>query len=145
MEVKRIGSGCGVMVMRNGMILLGKRSEDEEKADSELHEEGTWTMPGGNIKYGETFEQAGVREVAEETGMYATDLEVICVQTDMNEHAHYISVGMIAHTIAGNPQLMEPEEIVEWKWFPLDDLPDNIFSPSKKTIECYFNKKFYMG
>ena len=144
MEVKRIGSGCGVMVIRNNMILLGRRNEDPEKADSELHEEGTWTMPGGNIKYGETFEQAGKREVAEETGMHADDLEVICVQTDKNEHAHYISVGMIAHSVAGNPQIMEPDEIVEWKWFSLDNLPTNLFSPSEKTIKCYLNEKFYI-
>ncbi len=145
MEVKHIGSGCGVMIMHNNMILLGRRNDDPLKADSELHEEGTWTMPGGNIKYGETFEQAGKREVAEETGMFADELEIICVQTDLNEHAHYISVGMVAHKFAGVPQLMEPDEIVEWKWFDLDNLPNKIFSPSKKTIDCYLNKKFYMG
>lgn len=145
MEVKYIRAGCGVMVLRDNMILLGKRNDDPIKADSELHEEGTWTMPGGNIKYGETFEQAGRREVAEETGMFAEDLEVICVQTDMNEFAHYISVGMVAHTFFGNPQIMEPEEIVEWRWFPLDQLPEKVFSPSMKTIECYLKQKFYIS
>lgn len=145
MEVKYIRAGCGVMVLRDNMILLGKRNDDPIKADSELHEEGTWTMPGGNIKYGETFEQAGRREVAEETGMFAEDLEVICVQTDMSEFAHYISVGMVAHTFFGNPQIMEPEEIVEWRWFPLDQLPEKVFSPSMKTIECYLKQKFYIS
>ena len=50
---KHIGSGCGVILIKDDMILLGKRSENVETADSEMHEEGTWTLPGGNIEYGE--------------------------------------------------------------------------------------------
>ena len=128
-----------------GKLLLGLRNSDPEKADSEMHEEGTWTMPGGNIEYGETFEEAGTREAKEETGMDVKDLEVICVQTDKNEYAHYISVGMIAKSYEGNPVAMEPDEIVKWEWFDLNNLPKNIFSASRKTIDCYLNKKFYMG
>lgn len=146
MEVKHIRAGCGVMVFKpEGKLLLGLRNSDPEKADSEMHEEGTWTMPGGNIEYGETFEEAGTREAKEETGMDVKDLEVICVQTDKNEYAHYISVGMIAKSYEGNPVAMEPDEIVKWEWFDLNNLPKNIFSASRKTIDCYLNKKFYMG
>lgn len=146
MEVKHIRAGCGVMVFNpEGKLLLGLRNSDPEKADSEMHEEGTWTMPGGNIEYGETFEEAGIRETKEETGMDVKDLEVICVQTDKNEYAHYISVGMIAKSHEGIPVAMEPNEIVKWEWFDLNNLPKNIFSASKKTIDCYLNKKFYMG
>lgn len=141
-----IGAGCGVMVFNNmNQLLLGLRNSDELLADSELHEEGTWTMPGGNIEYGETFEEAGAREAKEETGIIVKNLEIICVQTDKNEHAHYISVGMVARTFEGVPEVMEPNEIVEWRWFDLDKLPKNIFSPSRKTIDCFLNHKFYMG
>ena len=141
-----INGGCGVMVFNDkNQLLLGLRNSDELLADSELHEEGTWTMPGGNIEYGETFEEAGAREVYEETGIIVKDLEVICVQTDKNEYAHYISVGMITRNFEGTPKAMEPDEIVKWEWFDLDKLPSNIFSPSKKTIDCYLNHKFYMG
>ena len=141
-----IGAGCGVMVFNNlNQLLLGLRNDDEELADSELHEEGTWTMPGGNIEYGETFEEAGAREAREETGIEVKNLEVFCVQTDKNEHAHYISVGMIARQFEGVPQVMEPDVIVEWRWFDLDKLPHNIFTPSRKTIDCFLNHKFYMG
>ena len=38
----------GIMVMdKNERILLGLRNDDVVKASSELHGEGTWTMPGG--------------------------------------------------------------------------------------------------
>ena len=145
MNDKVIRGGCGVIVLNGeNKILLGLRNSDRELADSELHEEGTWTMPGGNIEYGETFEEAGAREAMEEAGIKVSNLEVICVQTDKNEHAHYISVGMMARDFEGTPEVMEPDVIVKWEWFDLDKLPDNIFSPSKKTIDCFLNHKFYI-
>lgn len=142
---KYIRAGCGVMVFNDkGQLLLGLRNDDPELADSELKEEGTWTMPGGNIEYGEEFEDAAVREGLEEANIYLKDLEIICIQTDKNEHAHYISVGMKTNKFDGVPTVMEPDEIVKWEWFDLDKLPNNIFSPSKKTIDCYLNNKIYM-
>lgn len=42
---KKVGVGFGVMILKDGEILLGKRHKDPEKADSALHGEGTWTMP----------------------------------------------------------------------------------------------------
>jgi len=38
---------------------------------------------------------------------------------------------------------MEPEEITEWKWFDLDNLPEKIYSPSAKMINNYLSKKIY--
>ena len=39
---------------------------------------------------------------------------------------------------------MEPNEITKWEWFEIDNLPNNIFSASKKTIDCYMQNKFYI-
>lgn len=141
-----IGAGCGVMIFNNkNQLLLGLKNTDRALADSELHEEGTWCMPGGMIEYGESFEEAGAREVKEETGLVVRNLEVFCVQTDRNKHAHFISVGMIAREFEGTPYPAEKDVIVKWEWFNLNELPSNIFSASKKTIDCFLNHKFYMG
>lgn len=145
MKDKHIGAGCGVIILNEkGQILMGKRNEDETLADSEMHEEGTWTLPGGNIEYGEKFEQAGIREAKEETNLDVSNLEVFCVQTDMNEYAHYVSVGMIAKNYSGELKVNEPDEITEWRWFNIDKIPKKIFSASKKTIDCFLQKKFYI-
>jgi len=144
MKDKHIGCGCGVILITDNKILLGKRNTDPDKADSEMHEEGTWSLPGGNIEYGESFFEAGKREVKEETNLDVDELNIICVQTDLNEFAHYISVGMIANKISGELKVMEPDEIIFWKWFDLDKLPTNIFSASKKTIDCFLQKRFYI-
>lgn len=63
------GVGFGVMILKEGKVLLGKRHEDPEKADSLLHGAGTWTMPGGKLHFKESFEEGAYREVLEETGI----------------------------------------------------------------------------
>ena len=44
----------------------------------------------------------------------------------------------------GDPKVMEPDEITEWKWFDLDNLPSPIFFLSAKVLENYKKDKFYI-
>ena len=139
---QRIGAGVGVLILRAGKVLLGKRHEDPEKARSALNGAGTWTMPGGKLRFGETFEQAAARELEEETGLKPTHLHVITVQNDMTETAHFITVGVLAE-VSGEPAVMEPETITCWEWHSLDDLPTPIFFPSQRILEKFLEKRFY--
>src|SRR4030042_5431833 len=126
---KKIGVGFGVMILQNNKALLGKRHGDPEKADSELHGEGTWTMPGGKLHFGETFEEAAVREVLEETGLKISQdkLKFISLANDRVEDAHFVTIGFLCEEFEGEPQVMEPDEITEWRWFDLNNLPERIF------------------
>ena len=165
-SLKKIGVGIGVMVLKenkmtspksfylfrnnknykflnNNKVLLGRRHSNPEKASSLLHGEGTWTMPGGKLHFGESFEQGAKRELEEETGLKPRNLEVITVTNDIVHDAHFITVGLLCREFEGEPSVMEPDEIVEWKWFDLDDLPSPIFFPSEKIIKNYLEKKFY--
>lgn len=142
-EKKKVGVGFGVMVIKDNKILLGLRNDDGKKADSELYGEGTWTMPGGKLEYGETFEQGGIREVKEETNIDVKDIEVFCVQNDLNEFAHFVTIGMIAKSFTGEEKVMEPDEIVEWKWFDINNVPTNFFFPSARCLEKYKEELFY--
>jgi len=143
-EKKRVGAGFGVMILNNRRILLGRRHDDAKKADSELRGEGTWTMPGGKLEFGEEFEQGAKREVLEETGMILKNSKVICVNNDKNEHAHFITIGILSTDFEGEPRVMEPDEITEWRWFTSQELPKNIFPPSKNILENFKSKKFYL-
>ena len=139
-----IGVGFGVMLLRDRKILLGKRHEDPKKADSELHGEGTWTMPGGKLEYQEEIEDGARREVEEETGIILNKARVICVNADKNEHAHFITFGLISEDFGGEAQVLEPDEITEWRWFKSHELPKNIFPASKKVLQNFKAKKFYI-
>jgi len=142
----RVGVGFGVMILNeNHDVLLGKRHDDPEKADSELHGEGTWTMPGGKIEFGETFEGAATREVAEETSITidAKDLELISLENDAVADAQFVTIGFLCTQFSGKPKVMEPDEITEWRWFSLNSLPSPIFFPSQRVINHYNSGKIY--
>jgi 8-oxo-dGTP diphosphatase len=142
----RVGIGVGIALIKNNKVLLGKRNSNPEKADSELHGEGTWTMPGGKVEFGESFEKTAIRELFEETGIEASekDMNVICVNNDMKDDAHFVTIGFRCKKWKGDPRVMEPDEIVEWQWFSLNKLTKPIFFPSKKVLNNIRKKKFYI-
>lgn len=137
------GIGVGVMIIKDNKILLGLRNPDKEKASSELDGEGTWTMPGGKVKFMENLVDAAKRELEEETSLKATKIDFLCISDDMTEKAHFVTVGFIVEEYTGEIKTMEPEEILEWKWFDLNDLPINLYKPSQKCIEKYKNGIIY--
>ncbi len=135
--------GIGAMILHDGKVLLGKRHDDPKKADSELHGEGTWTMPGGKVDFKERLYEAMAREVKEETGIQVIDAEVISVTDEILHDKHYVTVGFIVNEFDGEPAVMEPDEITDWKWFHLDSLPEKVFPPSLKVIKNYLDNSVY--
>lgn len=53
--------GVGGVVVHRGRVLLIRRGKSPLQ--------GCWTIPGGRVEWGETIEQAVVRELEEETGL----------------------------------------------------------------------------
>lgn len=140
---KKPGVGVGVMILKNNKVLLGRRHSDPQKADSQLHGEGSWTMPGGKLDFGEKLEDAACREVLEETGISIDKekLDIISVTNDIVSDAHFVTIGFLYKEFEGEAEVMEPDEIVEWKWFDLDNLPGPIFFPSEKILKKFINKR----
>ena len=137
------GVGVGTMILKDNKILLGLRNPDKEKASSELQGQGTWTMPGGKVEFMEKLVDAAKRELEEETILKATKIEFLCISDDMTDTAHYVTAGFIVKEYTGEVKTMEPETIMEWKWFDINNLPTNIYKPSLKCIEKYNSGKIY--
>ena len=143
-DKKKPGVGVGVMILKDGKVLLGKRHGDPEKATSLLKGVGTWTMPGGKLDFGETFEECARRETEEECGLKLKDPRVICVNNDKVEDAHFITIGLFCDDFEGEPEVREPDKITTWVWFSLDDLPEPLFFPTAKLLENYKAGAFYL-
>lgn len=143
-EKKRVGAGFGVILEKDGKILLGMRHPDPGKADSAFRSSSEWCLPGGKLDWGETLEEGAIREVEEETGIKIKDPKVISVHNCKNEHAHFMTVGLVCHNWKGEARVMEPDEIIKWKWFDLKDLPQPRYFPSFEVIENYLQKQFYI-
>lgn len=65
-------TGCGVIVVRDGKVLVGERRDS-----------GLLCGPGGHIEPGETPEDAAAREAMEEFGIYIAGLLPVTVVADM--------------------------------------------------------------
>lgn len=141
---KKMGIGVGILIIKEGKILLGKRNDDAQKADSLMNGEGTWTMPGGKLDFGSSFEEAAIRETIEETSIEIKKLEVLCVNNDISDKAHFVTIGLLATEYEGEPKVMEPNEITEWRWFDMNNLPPKLYFPSSKVIRNYREGKFYI-
>ena len=131
--------GIGVMILNENKILLGHRAKNKKDTGG-IYEVDCWTLPGGKQEYNETFFDGAKREVKEETNLDIEDLELFGAADDIQPDRHYITMHVIAKKYNGEPQVMEPTKEDEWKWFDLDNLPNNLYSPSKKFIESYKNK-----
>lgn len=140
---KKVGAGVGIMILRNGQVLLGQRHADPVKASSALHGEGTWTMPGGKAEFGETLENMAKREVLEETGITVNFLKLIALDDNIVPDAHFLTAGFLCEDFTGEPEIKEPDEIVEWRWFPLDQLPEPLYFPSAKILKHYISGEIY--
>ena len=142
---KKMGIGFGVMVLKDGKVLLGQRHVDPIKASSEMHGEGTWTMPGGKLDFQETLIDGAAREVLEETGIIIdkNKTKIISVSDEIVPDNHYATIGFLCENFEGEAKVTEPDEITEWKWFALDNLPEKVFLPSAKMINAFLNNKIY--
>lgn len=128
--------GIGVIVVRDGKILLGKRIAG--------HGSGTYSLPGGHLEFGETFEETATREVAEETGLRNITVKgLISVSNDIAYDKHYVTLCILTESTEGTPYPAEPDKCQNWAWYDPTGLPDNIFIPSKKAIENWLAGTVY--
>jgi len=110
------GVGCGAAIVRDGQILLIKRLRPPEA--------GCWSLPGGKVDFLESVAAAVVREIREEIGVtIALDRGLGVVEMIGLDDQHWVSPIYLAHIVAGEPRVCEPEKHENIEWFPLDQPP----------------------
>lgn len=138
------GVGLGVIILNEeNKVLLILRNDDAKLADSDMRLEGTWTLPAGKVKKNETIYEAAIRKVFQEVGLEVSNLEIVSIADDINEYAHFVTLGLIAHSFSGEVTLGDTEEHVDYDYFGLDELPENLCDPSKKILDNYLQKRLY--
>jgi 8-oxo-dGTP diphosphatase len=77
-----------------------------------------WSLPGGAVEKGETFEQAVIREIKEETGLTIEVESIVAVNEaffkEKGNHALFIT--FTAKIIEGEISIQDEDEISEIKW-----------------------------
>jgi len=138
--IERPKVGIGVVIVNSeGDILIGKRKGSIAQL---------FSIPGGHLELGETFEEAATKEVKEETNLDILEPVVFCVtnnlETYANEGKHYISICLLAVKYEGILKNMEPDKCENWNWVDPANLPQPHFDASEKAVECYLKSKFYI-
>lgn len=136
-EPKRPKVGLGVIIQKDGKILLGKRKNS--------HGAGEWSLPGGHLEFNESWEDCAMREVREEVGIEIGNIRFFRATNDLfpKEDKHYITLFMQADYVSGEVVNKEPDKAEDWKWFNWDTecMPSPLFTPlSNLLIQLIQNK-----
>ncbi len=118
-----------IIEIEGGIVLIERRNEPFG-----------WALPGGFVDYGETLEQAAVREAREETSLEVSRLRLVGCYSDpaRDPRMHTIST-VFAAVGAGVP--MAADDAANLQVFPLDDQPAILCFDHKKIIDDYVHLK----
>ncbi|HEY7415955.1 MAG TPA: NUDIX domain-containing protein [Ktedonobacteraceae bacterium] len=120
--------GVGVIVRNGDCVLLLKRQNS--------HGDGTWSMPGGHLEYGESPQACAIREVEDEVGVQITDPTFLTITNDIFAHEgkHYVTIWIEGKYVSGEARVNSPREMSEVGWFPWNALPTPRFLPLENLL-----------
>lgn len=132
--MKKPGIAVDGVIIRDESILLIKRKNQPFK--------GMWALPGGFVEYGETVEEAILREVKEETGMDAKIKRLLGVYSrpDRDPRGHVISIVFL---LDAEGKLIAGDDAGDARFFRIDNLPPLAFDHAEIIRDAIqtFNKK----
>jgi 8-oxo-dGTP pyrophosphatase MutT (NUDIX family) len=100
---------AGGVVVRDGQVALVHRPRYDD-----------WTLPKGKLDTGESFEQAAVREVEEETGLRARLVRELPATTyEVNGRPKIVRYWLME--VADESPFVANDETDELRWVPVDE------------------------
>ncbi|MDR0957551.1 MAG: NUDIX domain-containing protein [Candidatus Nomurabacteria bacterium] len=135
MKSDRPKVGVGAYIFNDGKVLMAERLNAN-------HANHTFAAPGGHVEFGETWGEAAMREAKEETGLTTANPRFIGITNDVwaDERKHYITIAVALDYVGGEPQIMEPEKSMAWKWLTLDEVKN--LDPKMVSLENFLDGEF---
>lgn len=111
------------------------RQEDKIVLIERKNEPHGWALPGGFVDYGESLEQAAIREAIEETGLALKNLKQFRAYSDPGRDPRQHNISMV-FTADGEGVLCGGDDAATASLFDLDQLPTLCFDHAE-IIEHY--------
>jgi ADP-ribose pyrophosphatase YjhB (NUDIX family) len=140
-------SGCGQTTYRNplpvavallpvrrgggppGLVVVRRTIEPQA---------GRLALPGGFMEHGETWQEAVVRELAEETGIHADACDVRLADTLSSRAGHLLVFGLLPERDATRLPQPRPTDETEG-WEALDTPAELAFPLHTRAARCWFD------
>ena len=129
---KLILNAADALIVREGKILFQRRADN-----------GKWGLIGGLLELNETYEEAAIREIREETGLEVKLESFLGIfhNHDMvwpnGDRAHVISACYTASIVRGEPRI--DEESFELRFFGKDEIPPLFAQDHIEELKAYFS------
>lgn len=126
----------GILVNEKNEILLQKRSDFN-----------SWGLPGGAMEFGESAEEACVREFLEETGLKVKVKSLLGVSTNFIQHypngdvAQAVVIEFIVELIEKTDE-QGSSETLDLGYFSRDKLPSIFNKQHLNFIRQYYNRDY---
>ena len=130
-----IGVGVGGIILNDADEILFIRRGVAAK-----NERGAWTVPGGQVDFGETLEAAMRREVLEEVNLSVTDARQLANVDHLipSEHQHWVTTSFVVHVSDPTAaRILEPTKMDRLGWFSLKELPSPLTIAANKFMKLY--------
>ena len=118
----------GAVIIDGGRILLIRRGGGAYA--------GSWAVPAGRQRHGETMEEAVRREVEEETGLLVEVGDPVWVgdilDPDDPASSHYTVVDFAAFIVGG--EMAAGDDADEVRWVNLDDVREMPLTPTMEEM-----------
>jgi 8-oxo-dGTP diphosphatase len=103
-----------------------------------------WALPGGFVDYGESLEEAAVREAGEETSLKVTLKYQLHTYSDPHRdpRQHTISTVFVA-SAEGEP--MGSDDALRARVFTAEEIPASLAFDHRKILEDYFRHRNSLG